>query len=94
MDCQDYITVDSERKKVQHLQREERGVIQCLMRKGLSNRAIARESGCSPTTVGNELKRGKPPRKSNIGQERPPTPPSVEKRSTRLIGSDLGSTIR
>ena len=63
MDCQDYITESVERKKGQHLQREERGAIQHLKNSGYTNRAIARAIGCSPTTVGNELKRGTPPRK-------------------------------
>ena len=69
MDGQDYITESVERKKGQHLQREERGAIQALKRQGLSNRAIARAIGCSPTTVGNELKRGTPPRKSDKGRK-------------------------
>ena len=69
MDCTQYITVAAERKKGQHLGREERGAIQYLKRHGLSNRAIARELGCSPTTVGNELRRGTPPRKSNKGRK-------------------------
>lgn len=68
MDCQQYITNLAERKRGQHLQREERGAIQTLKRQGLSNRAIARALGCSPTTVGNELQRGTPPRKSNKGR--------------------------
>ena len=69
MDCQDYITEPAERKKGQHLQREERGAIQHLKRQGYSNRAIAREIGCSPSTVANELRRGTPPRKSNKGRK-------------------------
>ena len=69
MDCQDYITELVERKKGQHLQREERGAIQHLKNAGYTNRAIARAIGCSPTTVGNELKRGTPPRKSSKGRE-------------------------
>lgn len=69
MDSQDYITVPAECKKGQHLQREERGAIQHLKRQGLSNRAIAREIGCSPSTVGYELARGTPLRKSNKGRE-------------------------
>ncbi len=68
MDCQDYIT-ESERKKGQHLQREERGAIEHLKNAGYTNRAIARAIGCSPTTVGNELKRGTPPRKSSKGRK-------------------------
>ena len=68
MDCHQYITDRPERKSGQHLQREERGAIQALKRQGLSNRAIARELGCSPTTIGNELRRGTPPRKSNKGR--------------------------
>lgn len=46
MDCQDYITGPAERKKGQHLQREERGAIQHLKCQGYTNRAIAREIGC------------------------------------------------
>ena len=65
MDCQDYTTGPAERKKGQHLQREERGAIQHLKCQGYTNRAIAREIGCSPSTVANELRRGTPPRKSN-----------------------------
>ena len=68
MDCPDYITVEPERKPGQHLQREDRGAIQRLRRLGYSNRAIARELNCSPTTVGTELGRGTPPRKSNKGR--------------------------
>ena len=69
MDCQDYLTESVERKKGQHLQRETRGAIQHLKNEGYSNRAIARAIGCSPTTVGNELKRGTPPRKSDKGRK-------------------------
>ena len=68
MDCRHYITDLPERKSGQHLQREERGAIQALKRQGLSNRAIARELGCFPTTIGNELRRGTPPRKSSKGR--------------------------
>lgn len=68
MEYQDYITEPAERKKGQHLQREERGAIQYLKRKGYTNRAIAREIGCSPSTVGNELRRGTPPRKGTRGR--------------------------
>ena len=69
MGCQDYITELVERKKGQHLQREERGAIQQLKNAGYTNRAIARAIGCSATTVGNELKRGTPPRKSSKGRK-------------------------
>lgn len=92
MDCQDYITEPAERKKGQHLQREERGAIQHLKRQGYSNRAIAREIGCSPSTVANELRRGTPPRKSNKAGN-PATQQGVERLSTRPIGSFLGGTI-
>lgn len=68
MDCHQYITDLPERKSGQHLQREKRGAIQALKRQGLSNRAIARALGCSPTTIGNELRRGTPPRKSSKGR--------------------------
>ena len=47
MDCQDYITESVERKKGQHLQREERGAIQHLKNAGYTNRAIARAKAYS-----------------------------------------------
>ena len=60
--------MEPERKPGEHLQREERGTIQRLRRLGYSNRAIAKQLNCSPTTVGTELGRGTPPRKSNKGR--------------------------
>lgn len=51
-------TIYRERKRRQHLGAEERGVLQALKKLGYSNRAIAREINCSPSTVGYELKRG------------------------------------
>ena len=45
MDCQDYITESVERKKGQHLQREERGAIQHLKNVGYTNRAITVDNG-------------------------------------------------
>lgn len=45
MDCQDYITESVERKKGQHLQREERGAIQHLKNAGYTNRAITVDNG-------------------------------------------------
>ena len=60
MDCQDYTTLQSGRARGQHLRLDDRGAIQRLHKLGYSNRAIAKELGCSPTTVGNELRRGTP----------------------------------
>lgn len=54
------ITMVEERKRGQHLGAEERGAIQRLKKLGHSNRFIAREINCSPSTVGYELKRGTP----------------------------------
>ncbi|MBP2650662.1 MAG: putative transposase for insertion sequence element [Firmicutes bacterium] len=68
MDCYDYITVEPERKRGQHLGQEDRGVIQQLNKQGYSLRAIAKEINCSPSTVMNELRRGTPPRKSHRGR--------------------------
>lgn len=68
MDCHDYITEEPERKRGQHLQREERGAIQRLRRMGWSIRRIAKQVNCSASTVLNELRRGTPPRKSNKGR--------------------------
>ena len=53
-------TIEEERKKGQHLDAEARGAIQQLKKLGYSNRAIAREVNCSPSTVGYELIRGTP----------------------------------
>ena len=54
------ITISGERKRGQHLGTEERGAIQVLKKLGYSNRSIAREIKCSPSTVVYELKRGTP----------------------------------
>lgn len=45
-------------KKGKHLSFEERVIIQLRLKDKYSIRAIAREIGCSPTTVSNEIKRG------------------------------------
>lgn len=45
-------------QKGKHLTFEERVIIQLRIKDGISIRAIAREIGCSPTTVSNEIKRG------------------------------------
>ena len=58
MDKNYSITISAERKRGQHLGAEERGTIQTMHRMGYSNRAIAREINCSPSTVGYELARG------------------------------------
>ncbi len=68
MDYQDYITVAAERKKGQHLGMVERGAIKALKQQGLGIRAIAREVGCAPSTITNELRRGTPVRKSTKGK--------------------------
>ena len=65
MDCHDYITVEPERKRGQHLGQEERGAIQQLRKLGYSLRAIATKINCSASTVLNELRRGTPKRKSS-----------------------------
>lgn len=58
MDCHDYITVEAERKRGQHLQREDRGAIQRPYRMGWSLRRISNQVNCSASTVLNELGRG------------------------------------
>lgn len=45
-------------KKGKHLSYEDRVIIQLRLKDNYSIRAIAREIGCSPTTVSNEIKRG------------------------------------
>lgn len=83
MDYQDYITVAAERKKGQHLGMVERGAIKALKQQGLGIRAIAREVGCAPSTITNELRRGTPVRKSTKGKKPPATPRNWERRCTR-----------
>ena len=82
MDCHHYSTESAERKKGQHLRMEDRGAIKVLKKQGHGPRAIARQIGCAPSTVANELWRGTPARKSNKGKKLPVTPPSWEKLST------------
>lgn len=48
----------TKREKGKHLTLEERVIIQTRLKDGWSDRAIAREIGCSPSTIGNEKKRG------------------------------------
>lgn len=60
MDKYHSIIISAERKRGEHLGAEERGAIQWLKKIGYSNRAIARELNCSPSTVGYEIKRGTP----------------------------------
>ena len=68
MDCHNYSTNETERKKGQHLRMEDRGAIKALRQQGLGIRAIARQVGCAPSTVTNELRRGTPARKSIRGR--------------------------
>ena len=68
MDCHDYIIQEPERKRGQHLGREDRGAIQHLKKQGYSLRKIAQAINCSPSTVMNELRRGTPLRKSHRGR--------------------------
>jgi IS30 family transposase len=68
MDCHDHITVESERKRGQHLGQEERGAIQQLSKLGYSLRFIAAKIDCSASTVFNELRRGTSKRKSARGR--------------------------
>ena len=68
MDCHHYSTESAERKKGQHLRMEDRGAIKVLKKQGLGPRAIAKQIGCAPSNVTNELRRGTPARKSNKGK--------------------------
>lgn len=82
MDCHHCITESAERKKGQHLRMEDRGAIKALKKQGLGTRAIARQIGCAPSTVTNELRRGTPARKSNKGKAPGYSPKLWEKLST------------
>ena len=68
MDCHHCITNSEERKKGQHLRMKDRGALKVLKKQGLGMRAIARQIGCAPSTVTNELRRGTLARKSNKGK--------------------------
>ena len=68
MDNSNYTTYFEKRKRGKHLNLADRGMIQILKRMGQSNRAIARELNCSPSTVANELKRGTPKRRFRRGR--------------------------
>ena len=57
MEIRDHITNLPDCRRGQLLQGDERGVIQALMGHKLFALAIARGSGCSRTSVSNELKR-------------------------------------
>ncbi|MFR3367036.1 MAG: helix-turn-helix domain-containing protein [Gallintestinimicrobium sp.] len=59
MDCHHCITESAERKKGQHLRMEDRGAIKVLKKQLPHPRAIARQIGCAPSTVTNELRRGR-----------------------------------
>ena len=48
----------TEHKKGKHLSYEERVVIQTRLKDGWTPNRIAREIGCAPNTVRNEIKRG------------------------------------
>lgn len=56
MDCPHSTTVSH--KKGKHLSYEERVLIQIRLKDNYSIRAIAREIGCSPSTVSYEIARG------------------------------------
>ena len=69
MDKSNFTTYCVERKRGQHLGAEERGAIEVLHKMGCLNRKIAKVIGCSPSTIGCELKRGTP---QHIGRGRKP----------------------
>ena len=58
----------NEHKKGQHLTYDERMLIQIRLKDGKSQKAIAREIGCSPTTISNEVKKGLIPLQRNKSQ--------------------------
>ena len=49
MDCHNYNTNETERKKGRHLRMEGHGAIKALRQQGLGIRTIARQVGCLPS---------------------------------------------
>ena len=68
MEKNEYIASSEKRKKGKHLTAEDYGAIQALKKEGFGVCAIARNIGCAPGTVINELRRGTPEWKSNKGR--------------------------
>ena len=81
MDNDDYITHEPERRRGQHLQREERGTIQHLHRMKWTLRQIAEQVNCSASTVLNELRRGTSPKTVSQG-----SPPGYSAKRGQAIG--------
>lgn len=68
MDAYQCTQISGERKRGQHLQLHERGAIEILRKGKCSIREIARQTGISIGAICNELKRGTPKKKSNLGR--------------------------
>ena len=68
MNCHHDNAKTAERKQGRHLRMEDRRSIKARRQQGLGIRAIARQVGCAPSTVTNELRRGPPTRKSTRGR--------------------------
>lgn len=68
MDNYYYTTEIEKRKRGKHLTFEDRVKIQIYHKLGWSNRKLAKELNCSPSTIANELKRGTPERRFNRGR--------------------------
>lgn len=58
MDKTNYTTEEAIRERRKHLTFEDRVIIQTLFKKGYSQRRIAAELNCSPSTIHYEIKRG------------------------------------
>lgn len=68
MDSTNYTTSESRRQKGKHLTIADRCEIMALKAQGWSNRTIASEINCSPSTVGYELKRGTLQKTTHLGR--------------------------
>ena len=69
MDHNQYTTKDTQHGRGKHLKFEERCSIKIYHKLGYSNRYIAKELNCSPSTIGYELKRGTGERSGNRGRK-------------------------
>lgn len=64
----DTLNSTTKRGKFQHLNLHTRSLIQAYLKTGMTMTAIAKEIGCSVSTISREVRRGTPEKQTNIGR--------------------------